>query len=92
MAVMGRVTPGCHPRARCLLLTAIPAHAGNDMLLVMLAAVDAAVTTAWGGVGGGGASSLEYGQRRRVLRQNVNNDILFLSVDNNISARGPLPR
>lgn len=52
MAVMGRVTPGCHPRARCLLLTAIPEHAGNDMLLVMLAAVDAAVTTAWGGGGG----------------------------------------
>lgn len=51
MAVMGRVTPGCHPRARCLLLTAIPEHAGNDMLLVMLAAVDAAVTTAWGAGG-----------------------------------------
>lgn len=47
---MGRVTPGCPPRARGLLFTAIPKHAGNDMLLVMLplVAVDAAVTTTWG--------------------------------------------
>lgn len=95
MAVKGRVTPGCHPCARCLLLTPIPKHAGNDMLLVMLplVAVDAAVTTAWGwGCGGGepGASSLEYAQQsRRMLQQNVHNDILISSVDDKISAQGP---